>query len=375
MTIFIGENAKIIKRYAFILTILIGLSSAYLVINYSSIFLFILPLWALVIGFLSPSQKQGFLNGVVLFYSYTIAVTILMRPGFLANLPLYLYYYLLSFVLGGFLFPLIGALASSAKKGFNAKAFAAIMLTVLGIGLSIYLAMPESTYYTSIGLTSPQQEFEYLEVYLPMPYLMDTPYKRLFENYTGEIERAAMLRTALLKDYSLRVEETEQGPMVVLSLNSLPGRIGPPGKYTYEGGVFLQVSESYPVASSPYEKALKLQPRYSLRNVTKKTQEAVIIDGPPPASPNVSFTEIPLPPSDWYEVTVFDVPVRVLSKPNASVEIIMYIGSTDSRRISQGYWITRTYTEAFRVALEPGAEWTRAEAQVMTATWVSGFGD
>lgn len=375
MTFFIGEKLKIIKRYVFILILLIGLSSAYLVINYSSIFLFVLPLWALVIGFISPSRKQGLLSGAVLFYSYTIAVTILMCPGFLANLPIYLFYYLFAFVLGGFLFPLIGALASSAKKEFNAKAFAAIAVTVLGVGLSIYFAMPESGYYTSIGLISPQQEFEYLEIYLPMPYLMDTPYKRLFENYSSEVEETAMLRTATLKNYSLRVEETEQGPMVVLSLNSLPGRIGPPSKYTYEGGVFLQVPESYPVASPPYEKALKLQPRYSLRTFTKKTQEAVIIDGPPPALPNVSFTENPLPPSDWYEVTVFDVPVRILSKSNTSMEIIMYIGSTDSRRISQGYRITRTYTEAFRVALEPGVEWTRAEAQIMTATSVRGFGD
>ncbi len=364
-----------VKRYIFIIIILVGLSSAYLVINYSSIFLFILPLWTFIIGFLSSSPKRGFLSGVVLFYSYTIAVTILMRPGFLANIPLYLYYYLIAFVLGGFLFPIIGVLASSAKKEFNAKAFAAIALTVLGIGLSIYSAMPESGYYISIGLTSPQQEFERLEAYLPMPYLMDTPYKRLFENYTNEIEKAALLRTALLKNYSLQVEETEQGPMVVLSLNFLPGRIGPPGKYTYEGGVFSHVSESYSVASPPYEKALKLQPRYSLRTFTKKTQEAVVIDGPPPASPNASFTEIPLPPSDWHEVTAFDVPVRMLSRPNASAEIIMYLGSTDSRRISQGYWITQAYTEAFRVALEPGTEWTRAEAQIMTATSVSGFGD
>lgn len=375
MTFFIEGNLKTIRKCIFILTLFTGSSSAYLVINYSSIFLFVLPLWALVIGFLSPSRKLGFLSGIVLFYSYTVAVTILMRPGFLINLPLYLFYYLLSFVLGGFLFPIIGALASSAKKEFNASTFAAIALTVLGIGLSIYFAMPESTYYTSIGLTSPQQEFEHLEVYLPMPYFMDTPYKRLFENYTSEIEEAALLRTALLKNYSLQIEETEHGHMIVFSLNSLPERVGPPSKYIYEGDVFLQVSESYPVASPPYEKALKLQPRYSLRTFTKKTQETVVIDGPPPASPNVSFTEIPLPPSDWYEVTVFDVPVKVLSKPNASVEVIMYIGSTDSRRISQGYRITRTYTEAFRVVLEPDTEWTRAEAQIGTATWISGFGD
>lgn len=384
MTFFIKENLKMIKRYVFILTILIGLSSAYLVINYSSIFLFILPLWALIIGFLSPSRKQGFLSGIVLFYSYTIAVTILMRPGFLANLPLYLFYYLFAFVLGGFLFPLIGVLASSAKKEFNAKAFAAIALTVLGIGLSIYFAMPQSTYSTSIALSSPQQEFEYLEVYLPVPYFMDTRYEMLFENYTKEIEQVAYahpIEEAALRNHSLRVEETEHGPMVILSLNSLPKKIGPvyggpfPGKYIYEGVMYSQGSGSYPVASPPYVKALKLQPRYSLRNVTKKTATTVVIDGPPPASPNVSFTEIPLPPSDWYELTVFDVPVRVLSKPNASVEISMYIGSTDSRRISQGYAIKRTYSESFKVKLEPGTEWTLAEAQVGTATWVSGFGD
>lgn len=382
MAFFIEENVKIIKRYVFILIIFIGLSSAYLVINYSSIFLFVLPLWALVIGFLSPSRKQGFLSGVVLFYSYTVAVTILMRPGFLANLSLYLFYYLFVFVLGGFLFSLIGAFASSAKKQFNAKAYAAMALTVLGIGLSIYFTMPESTYYTSIGLTSPQQEFEFLEIYLPMPYLMDTPHNMLFENYTKEkLTYTDPIEEAVLRNYSLRVEETEHGPVTVLRLNSLPKKIGPvygghfPDKYIYEGVVYLRRPGSYPVASPAYEKALKLQPRYSLRTFTKKTQEAVVIDGPPPASPNISFTEIPLPPSDWYEVTVFDVPVRVLSKPNASVEISMYIGSTDSRRISQGYRIIRTYSESFKVKLEPGTEWTRAEAQIGTATWVSGFGD
>jgi hypothetical protein len=210
MTFFIEENLKMFKRYVFILTILIGLSSAHLVINYSSIFLFILPLWALIIGFLSPSRKRGFLNGVVLFYSYTIAVTILMRPGFLANLPLYLFYYLFAFVLGGFLFPIIGALASSAKKGFKAKAFAAIALTVLGIGLSIYFAMPESTYYTSIALTSPQQEFAYFEVHLPAPYLLNTRYEMLFENYTREVEKMAYthpIEEAAIRNYSLRVED------------------------------------------------------------------------------------------------------------------------------------------------------------------------
>lgn len=355
-----------IKRYIFILTILFGLSSAYLVINYNSIFLFILPLWALVIGFLSPSRKQGFLNGIFLFYS-SVAITIPMRPGFLADLPIYLYYYLFAFVSGGFLFPIIGTLASSAKKEFNANAFAAIVLTILGIGLSIYFAMPESTYYISVGLTSSQQEFEYLEIYLPMPYLRDIPYKMLFENYTKGIEedesqniQLLLRKSGALRNYSLRIEETGHGPMVILGLNSLPKKIGPvcggPSRYIYEGDMYLQVSGSHPVASPPYEKALKLQPRYSLRTVTKKTREAVVIQEPPPAPPNVSITEIPLPPSDWYEVTVFDVPVRVLPKPNASVEIIMYIGSTDSRRISQGYRITRTYTEAFKIALEPDTE-------------------
>lgn len=53
---------------------------------------------ALALGFLSPTRSLGLASGLVLFYAYTVTTTAIMRPGFLPNLPLYLYYYLFAFV-------------------------------------------------------------------------------------------------------------------------------------------------------------------------------------------------------------------------------------------------------------------------------------
>lgn len=289
---------------------------------------------------------------------------------------------------------MVGFLASLAEKRLNAKSLAAVSLAILGVGLSIDLAMPESTYSMSIALSSPQQEFEYLEVYLPTPHLRDEPYEKLFEDLGVEMGEMA------LKNYTLRIEETEHGEMLVLGISSLPREVGPLGpsrEYRYEGVAYFSLRGSYPVATPPYQKALKLQPRYHPRVVTRKTATAVVVGAPPPPNvtvlsnatnealdqpppppslvTNVTTKELPLPPSAWQEAKLFDVPIKVVSKLNASVRVHVYLSSSDSRRISQAYWMSQTYSESFEITLEPSSAWAFAEAEVMTTRGVGGFGN
>jgi hypothetical protein len=215
-----------------------------------------------------------------------------------------------------------------------------------------------------------------------MPHLLGEPYENLFEEAEFSYSKAALpvMEEWELKNYTLRVEETEHGDMLFLGLTSLPREQGPvyggpsPGGYAYDGVVTLEQAAGYPVAAPPYEKTLKLHPRYSQRSITRKTGSAVRVEGVPP-NVNVTTTEFPLPPSAWQEVTLFDVPVKVISKPDASLKINMHLSSTDTRRITQGYAMVQSYSESFEITLEPGNEWAYVEAEAKTATDLRGFGD
>jgi len=316
-----------------ILPFITGLILGYVIFNFNPLFQFALPILAFIFGYMSSSKVMGFFNSILFFWSYLVLSQALamfldiLSIGTLA--VLLLVYLLVGFVIYGF----IGYGGRILKeKGFkNLISLGALSLVLLHV-LFLYAdgAIPQSDYYVGLALESPQKEFEDLEIYLPIPEKSGEVYNEIFDNPLNRKDEN-------IRDYSLKIIETEYGKMVKFQIQGLP-------EESDRGLLSYRQKTEYPVVYPPYNRSLKLHPKYNISPTTK----------------------IKLPGTLKEEAT-FKTPIMVKSSTPVSLQIHWGVVNIDSWRIFPFQTRRNIYEEYlnFRLdRLEDTNEWTFVDGKI-----------
>lgn len=323
-------------RIESILPFITGLILGYVTFNFNPLFQFALPILAFIFGYVSSSKVMGFINSIIFFGSYLVlsrALAMFLDILSIGTLAILVWTFLLIiFVIYGF----IGYGGRILKeKGFKNLISLGVLSLILLHVLFLYAdgAIPQSDYYVGLGLESPENEFEDLEIYLPAPERSGKLYNEIFDDpLNGNVDN--------IRDYSMKIVETDYGKMVKFQIQRLPekshsenqelkalrNRLGLPEE-SYRGNLRYRQKMEYPVVYPPYNRSLKLHPKYNISQTTK-------------------LTEI------QKEEATFKTPIMVKSSKPVSLQIHWRVQSVDRWRIFPFQTRETSYSEYFNFELD-----------------------
>jgi hypothetical protein len=330
------------KIYLLLIALIVGFVLAFISAGVHSLFFVLLPIIAFTLGYFS-SWRWGLLYGFLLLASYTYGISVIWY-GFTSPNLSYPIPYIGTFIVGGFSIPLIGALAPMVKKGIRKSGSkVAIIITVIVIGLCVYLALPHYGYYYQVTIQS-QENLENVELYLPVGTVSGEPYAGLYKH-------VLKMSGDMTENFTQEIVDTEQGRMLKLTIPNLKQTNVPMPRYV-ANIIFWE-------KSAPH-KLILLMPKTNVEQINTVTSQQM---------------RGPVKRDESLIVESFNIPVKIISSTPGQLNLSI------ENRTDRGEWVNFTYGKSYpyrehgRYDVQTSNEWAFMPIEARVHMEISGISD